>query len=169
MRPSRHAFTGTGPLRFSSPRPTTQSGRSPRASPSNRPVRCLRLSSDCIRCIGAWFQRVSLPRLSLSFVSPPSLNHCQRRQADIQQSLTGAAHQATLLYLPSKHSPMQQHPERMRRIAELCAALQAALDNAHAVRETAEALSREAAELARIVPPERRAAPRPAQRRPRAS
>jgi len=55
---------------------------------------------------------------------------------------------------------MQQHPERMRRIAELCAALQAALDKAHAVRETAEALSREAAELARIVPPERRTAPR---------
>jgi hypothetical protein len=48
----------------------------------------------------------------------------------------------------------------MRRIAELCAALQPALDKSHAVRETAEALSGEAAELARMVPPERRAGPR---------
>jgi hypothetical protein len=63
---------------------------------------------------------------------------------------------------------MQQHPERMQRIAALFAARQAALNESHAVRETAEALSREAAELARMVPPERRATPRIGQR-PRAS
>jgi hypothetical protein len=48
----------------------------------------------------------------------------------------------------------------MRRIAELFAALQAAVETSHAIRESAVALSHEAAALGCAVPPERRAMPR---------
>jgi hypothetical protein len=55
---------------------------------------------------------------------------------------------------------MEQHKERMQRIRELVTRLETAINTSHGVREHAEALSQEVAELASTTRPERRSMPR---------